>query len=171
MKSIGYILFLALLPLAGCDKDENDNLKLPPATQTGARTFGCLVDGKVFGHNDGVINCFYQLIEGGYYFGISAEGNITPKYIHILGNQVSIVQGESYPLSTEDDGNFFALAAFEEANDAGYTDEIYQGELTITKFDLQTNIISGTFWFDIPHPITGDTVEIREGRFDTYFTQ
>uniref|UniRef100_UPI003899E6B3 DUF6252 family protein n=1 Tax=Tenacibaculum tangerinum TaxID=3038772 RepID=UPI003899E6B3 len=52
-----------------------------------------------------------------------------------------------------------------------HTSANYTGELTITRFDLTNKIVSGTFWFDIKHPTTGATVEIREGRFDTLFTQ
>lgn len=51
------------------------------------------------------------------------------------------------------------------------TDGTYTGELTITKLDYTNNIVSGTFWFDLKHPATGETVKIREGRFDTHFTQ
>ncbi|WP_397337511.1 DUF6252 family protein [Paenimyroides tangerinum] len=53
-----------------------------------------------------------------------------------------------------------------------YTDNInYKGEFTITKLDLQKQIISGTFWFDVKDPKTGEKIEVREGRFDTHFSQ
>lgn len=100
MKSIGYILFLALLPLSSCDKDESDNLKPPPATQTGARTFGCLVDGKVFVHNDGVINCFYQWTDGGYYFGVHGKNDAeNPTSIFIGTYDHPLIEGETYVLT------------------------------------------------------------------------
>jgi len=44
------------------------------------------------------------------------------------------------------------------------------GKLTITKLDFEKRIVSGIFWFDLQHPITGERIEIREGRFDTLFT-
>ncbi|WP_338157225.1 hypothetical protein [Avrilella dinanensis] len=43
--------------------------------------------------------------------------------------------------------------------------------MTITRFDIDEEIVSGTFWFDLENPWTGETIEIREGRFDTHFSQ
>jgi len=49
---------------------------LPEATQTGAGTFGCLVNGEPFVDNSGNFNCFYQLVDGEYYFGIRARDEV-----------------------------------------------------------------------------------------------
>lgn len=38
--------------------------------------------------------------------------------------------------------------------------------MTITKLDMENQIISGTFWFDVQDPKTGETREVRDGRFD-----
>ncbi len=46
-----------------------------------------------------------------------------------------------------------------------YTNTIKTGELKITRVDLANSIISGTFWFDAINT-AGETVEIRQGRFD-----
>ncbi|RRJ91607.1 hypothetical protein EG240_05250 [Paenimyroides tangerinum] len=51
------------------------------------------------------------------------------------------------------------------------TNSTYIGEMTITKFDLANEIVSGTFWFDVQNPWTGEKIEVREGRFDTHFSQ
>ena len=42
------IVFTFLLLIASSCKKESNKDKLPPATQTGENTFGCLVNGKVF---------------------------------------------------------------------------------------------------------------------------
>ncbi|CAD0001286.1 hypothetical protein [Flavobacterium salmonis] len=53
MKNL-LLLFTALFILTSCDKDKDDDKptnpidQLPPVTQTGANTFGCLLDGEVF---------------------------------------------------------------------------------------------------------------------------
>ncbi len=51
------------------------------------------------------------------------------------------------------------------------TSQIYSGQLTVTKLDFTNNIISGTFRMDLVNPYTNEIVEIRDGRFDTLFTQ
>ena len=50
------------------------------------------------------------------------------------------------------------------------TDDQNSGELTITRLDLNAQIVSGTFFFDIIDE-NGESREIREGRFDMRFTQ
>ena len=52
-----------------------------------------------------------------------------------------------------------------DAEDALTTSE-YTGEMTITRFDMEEEIVSGTFWFDVQDPKTGETREVRDGRFD-----
>ena len=65
------VLFLSFfLILTGCDKNDDTDNSLPPATQTGEDIFACYVNGEKFIHR-GTLNCFYQLIDGEYYFGIN----------------------------------------------------------------------------------------------------
>ena len=45
-----------------------------------------------------------------------------------------------------------------------YTTNLLNGELKITKLNTQQRIISGTFWVDAI--LSGEKIEIREGRFD-----
>lgn len=77
-------LSVLLLTSAKCRKDKNNNPidQLPPETQTGANTFGCLVNGEVFKPggaqlNGGSLNSVYQFImpntSSGYTFGVSAK--------------------------------------------------------------------------------------------------
>jgi hypothetical protein len=69
MKKKLYILLLLFCAMAGlvcvsCDNDDDSGCVsvdcLPEATQTGAGTFGCLVNGEPFVDNSGNFNCFYQ---------------------------------------------------------------------------------------------------------------
>jgi hypothetical protein len=72
------LLFLALT-LNSCDNDDDSPRdpisQLPPATQTGANTFGALLDGEPFIPSDGInpLDCVYQLVNGEYYFAL--QGN------------------------------------------------------------------------------------------------
>jgi len=51
-------------------------------------------------------------------------------------------------------------------NNTSYvTKDNFKGELVITFFDSEKNIISGTFWFDAVNS-EGEVIEVRDGRFD-----
>ena len=52
-----------------------------------------------------------------------------------------------------------------------WTDSIITGQLTITHFDQQKQIVSGTFYFDAVEATSGDTVHVTDGRFDMNYTQ
>ncbi len=85
-----------------------------------------------------------------------------------------IATGETYSLLEVIDGNAWGSGSFKNGNTnsiSSNTNQEFTGKLKITKFDFATNIISGTFWFDLKNPINGETTKIREGRFDTFFTQ
>ena len=173
------ILTLPFWGLGGCNKDDDKpadpvNL-LPPITQTGAGTFGALVDGKPFIGKNPYFNCYYQFVDGGYYFGLGGEDERSlPQYIYILSENIQLKQGETYELLDVEKGNAYGGGGFifsYTSSSQSYTNKTFTGELTITKLDFTNNIVSGTFWFDLKHPVTGERVKIREGRFDTRFTQ
>jgi hypothetical protein len=170
------ICFLALTVLfIACKKDDDytSTSPLPPATQTGKNIFACKVDGKSFIHNEGSINCFYQFIDGGYYFGISGDNySSNPVGISLGTINKTISEGDIYSLLSSDSGNAGGSVFFRTNDISGETAETsseYSGELHITKFDEVNQIVSGTFWFDVKHPVTGERVEIREGRFDAVY--
>ena len=171
------ILLLLLAIAFGCDKDDNTTTQaLPPATQSGKGTFACYVDGRPFiDKSGGWFNCFYQVVDGEYYFSIQGRNeNNSIRTVIIATTDKTISQGEVLPLVANQNGNAWGGGRFNLPNntaEGSYTNSQYSGELTITKLDYTSHIVSGTFWFDVKHPITGETVEIREGRFDTLFTQ
>jgi len=86
----------------------------------------------------------------------------------------TISEGETLQLLRNINDNAWAVSGFYlniNSSQSSNTDENYTGELTITKLDFTNHIVSGTFWYNIKNPYTNETVEIREGRFDTLFTQ
>lgn len=176
MKNLLLIFFTSFV-LISCDKDDNPQPvnpvdQLPPATQTGKNTFGCLLDGKVFTPGNGAnpLDCVYQLIDGEYYFSLQANSEISTNLIRIgcSTQKLQISQGSTYQLNDKIDGNAFGKYFFE--TDFSYTSQIQTGELKITKLDFTKNIVSGTFWFDV-EDANGIIHQIREGRFDMQFTQ
>jgi hypothetical protein len=179
MKKIVFIS-LFIFSLSSCSSDDDKEKQLPPATQTGAGTFACYVNGKHFiDKSGGYFNCFYQLVDSKYYFGISASDdklfNSNLNWaIGISTTNKTISEGEILLLLENIDGNAWAGGSFNTSTvggDASYTNSQHTGELKITKLDFTNHIVSGTFWFDIAHPTTGEIIQIREGRFDTLFTE
>ena len=174
MKNKLYIFILLFLVL-GCSSDDDSCVGidcLPEATQTGAGTFGCLVNGEPFVDNSGNFNCFYQLVDGEYYFGITARVN-RDDYIRIsIGSLGSAIQeNTTVELKEREDGNFYALLSFDCICPRGRTSSDLPGNLTITKFGTNPNIVSAEFDFTVTDPNTGKVYEITEGRFDAQFNR
>ncbi|NGZ89033.1 DUF6252 family protein [Psychroflexus maritimus] len=139
---------------------------------------GCLVDGKVFlpkheGINPTVV-VNYQFFEGDYYFSLSFKDQrgVGVKSIHIGVLKINLEAGQVYVLNknNHDNGNFTGGGgSYNLSNSYNfYTNTNNTGELTITRLDLSSSIISGTFWFDAVNE-EGEIVEIREGRFDVTY--
>jgi len=179
MKTKLFLLLFITTFLSGCKSDDNKNNTLPPATQTGVGTFACYVNGKAFiDKSGGWFNCYYQLVDGGYYFGIGGNTKRTMNNglwsIGMGTYNKTISEGKTLLLvKGGEEGNAFGGGGFSFPNIyyiVSETNSEYTGELTITKLDFEKRIVSGTFSFDLQHPVTGERIEIREGRFDTLFT-
>lgn len=99
-KNYALLLLLPiLLGLLSCNKDDDRPTDpvdlLPPITQTGAGTFGALVDGKPFIGNNPYFNCYYQFVDGGYYFGIGGDDDV--------GSLMSIIIGTRHKTISENE--------------------------------------------------------------------
>lgn len=109
MKNLHFLLFVALTLFSSCHKDDDPIApidELPPATQTGAGTFACLVNGEPFIDNSGSFNCFYQLVNGKYYFGIGGDDDELDLFGITLGTyNKEITEDETYILLEAIDGN------------------------------------------------------------------
>lgn len=187
LKPYTFYLFIAFLLVTGmkCKKDETGIEALPPATQEGKNTFGCLVNGEAFtpkGSNLGgpVLSSYYQYLNSptaqGYFFNVSAdmEGDNISKSISIGANNVIIKQGSKYQLKNYPnvDEVYARLIIISNSGTINQyeTINIYKGELLISKFDETKQIVSGTFWFDAVNK-NGEKVEVREGRFDVKYVK
>tara|TARA_R110000823_G_scaffold315357_2_gene446707 strand:+ start:98 stop:628 length:531 start_codon:yes stop_codon:yes gene_type:complete len=176
MKKI-FLLLLTTFTLSCCNKDDDTPSCqgidcLPPATQTGAGTFGCLINGEPFVDNSGFFNCFYQLVNGKYYFGIQAEDNVSNISAISIGSlQKEIIIGEIIPLNLRVNNEFYALLDFNTLQTAGSTTSLEDGFIIFSKFSTDSSTVSATFEFTITNPNTGLIYQITEGRFDSLFTQ
>jgi hypothetical protein len=166
-----------------CKKDDQNPIdQLPAATQTGANTFGCLVNGQLF-LPKGVLfgppflTSYYQYLNRsnatGNYFNVSGtkKDNNINETVSINLEALNLVQGQKYTLKNYPNvGEAFAqyFTVDLQANINSYvTNNIFNGELYISKFDETKGIVSGTFWFDAVNS-KGEKVEVREGRFDVH---
>lgn len=176
---------LLLLMASGCKKHKAKPALelLPPATQSGANTFGCLVNGQAFTPKgpslSPILSCYYQRLytssSKGYFFSLSASDkskNDMVFNVNINTDSLQVEEGQTVLLSQGLKG---------EASGAYYVGQIYTskeyrtnsqliGQLLITKLDSLQQIVSGTFWFDAVNP-SGEKVEVREGRFDVRYTR
>lgn len=168
------LLFSAVAGLGGCSSDDDGCVGidcLPEATQTGAGTFGCLVNGEPFVDNSGDFNCFYQLVDGEYYFGIQAKDNVSDiSQIFIGSNQRQIEINSIIDLSNDSPGDFYGGVNITNLGGTFRTANL-SGTIEFTKFTLNQNIVSAKFEFTIINTNNNTIYEITEGRFDAQFNQ
>ena len=169
-----------MVTLLSCKKQPVDQLSLlPPATQTGANTFGCLVNGKAFVPRKSFslivrtdLKCTYGYTEHGYLFGIGASRDLdngSSDVVDITTDSLKISEGEVIPLTKE-----FTPAMASGGYDLNLsfytTDANATGQLTITHLDTVKHIVSGIFQFNAVSK-GGDTVKVTNGRFDVHYPQ
>lgn len=174
------LLLFAAFTFSTCKKDNtNTESQLPPETTTGAMTFGCKVDGKVFVPKDGngKPGLFVQYVnlgnvpDGGWHLNIPAINWQSDKRenINISTDSLLVQEGTTYVLKNE---RAFAQAFYEEVNSGSVIVfsklDNDSGYLKIKKFDQINHIISGTFSF-IGTNSNGEKMNITEGRFDVKY--
>lgn len=187
MKNLLFLFLILQLTLFSCSKDDNKSQKpidqLPPATQTGANTAGCLVNGEAFlpkGTSLGgpILSCFYQQNQYGYHLGLSIVNKTfdIDKVINVAANPSQLVENTTYSLIDIKDNSVSYISNFGEytiysnvSSPISFeTTNTVTGELKITKLDTQQRIISGTFWYDAINT-NNEKVQVREGRFDMHY--
>ena len=164
MKNIKYtyllLLFsLMLLASAKCKKELTIPVpKLPAETQTGAKTFGCLVDGEIWVPTGKsmlpaigtsiqfeILNLKTNKGDEAVIFNISSFNIVGDYNLSTTNNTAQFIKGANIYKSTN-------------------------GTLTIIKYDKANKILSGRFYFTAKDNITNKTATITDGRFDVPFT-
>ena len=178
--SLTSLLFILLLITFSCSKEDDcDNPVdcLPPATQTGANTAGCLVNGQVFlpaGQSLGsgsILQAQYVFHNDQYIFGLSIRDRTGThnEMVAVETKMDQLFSGETYQLkscSEHSNTGFYLIGGG--LIDGYVTTEQITGELKITPLDEAKKIISGTFWFDAIND-DNEIVQVREGRFDVHY--
>jgi hypothetical protein len=191
-------LFLLLLTtfIISCSTDDSSNnpvLKLPPETQTGANTFGCIIDGKILIPRSGNTSQINPLsgarLTRGYpafdfdYLELkiidhkSRNGSILFFHIHDaiengIGNYV-IDESNGFTAIDGLEHHYLYCDVYSSKTNSyqRYMSSNNSGTFTITRFTLGSEntgtIISGKFTCkvrNINDPT--DEIEITDGRFD-----
>lgn len=169
-----FIACLSFWLFTACNKEPDE---LPPATQTGANTFGAKIDGKKWVPRGFGIFPASNLLEARFItptsiiinarnFGSSPNetefelliSDVTGPGTYLLNNNVTLPAYVSY-------GYYFKRRFT--PTDEWLTSSTYTGTVTITKLDVVAKIISGTFEFNaISIFDTPLTISVTEGRFD-----
>ena len=168
MKLLLIPLLLFTLSIS-CKKTTAEIDKLPPITQTGANTFGCLINGIAYipSGNDGNFSNFRldidpSLDSGGVLIRVYCLKNGAKEKITIGSTGIKKI-GE-YTISNM---SFTKMdIEFDFCSTTSITDFFSIGVLQFTKYDLINNIYSGTFSCKIKSSQCIDTVYITDGRFD-----
>ena len=178
------LLLLVTLMISGCSsckKEVTDANGLPPATQTGANTFGCLINGQVFipgnaAPGETAVQANYQYVDGGYHFrlvGIKGHGTDVTE-MGIGTDSLKLIQGDSIKFSSDSSNTIGLAYALYSKGLTSYHTKLpkYSGSLFITHLDSVNQIVSGTFWFNaITFDGSNDTVSATNGRFDVRYTR
>jgi len=181
MKKLFFLPLFGLLFLAVSCPNNNPPTPtpppdvLPPATQTGANTFGCLINGKVWlpggGGQPSIVPSYFKNT-----FSIGVQ-----KSVYNLTNQPIVMQLFDFSVKPVYDTGKYYIKNKNLTGGVGFEDQIskctytyndkdsLQNWVHITKLDKTNLIISGTFNFLFTNT-TCDTIKMTSGRFDAKYT-
>ena len=167
------LLLAALLGLSQCKKKDPDPVdKLPLATQTGANTLGCLVNGQAWTPqgNNGSSNYSVSYDQSPYgVFDLRTyryQQQPTDNFQYLILFARELLGPKSYDIGDIASTRvswYDRLTGCDMSSDE--TGTYHKGTLTITRLDRQAGIISGTFDFTLAKPGC-DTIKVTHGRFD-----
>ncbi|MFC4686255.1 hypothetical protein ACFO4P_04810 [Epilithonimonas pallida] len=186
------LIFLLLCIVICCSRDndtETDNTsQLPAETQTGANTFGCLVNGKLFYPRDGSFSTAGSA-NAVTWWGDTSEGSNLYRELDVNnfkdGKPINNFWMHLQDIPTKGTGeyiwmdsnfkhgidglmqNYVYVKAFDYNTSTWkwYTSYENSGKTIITKYGGQP-IVSGTFSGKLRSADGKETIEIIDGRFD-----
>ena len=194
---LAFMLLALMLKSTKCEKNnpepnEPKELTLPPATQIGANTFGCKLNGHVYVPKGtiggpGIGYKRYHQSEGKlristrnvHDFGAKTisnyKGGFKTLWIDLFVTSGVYTAGQYSGFQNTQLGIPFHFAVANDSIDpnVGYeywVDSTKTNSINITRLDLQNFIVSGTFEFTVIHDdiyqVGHDTIKVTEGRFD-----
>jgi hypothetical protein len=185
MKTKLFIIIpLIFLLISSCKKHEDN--ELPAATQTGANTFGCKINGVNWVANGSNDSFYPQALQGGIrVIDTSLSGTLNQfkrqlliraynkdksSFNLVIGKEpfanTYLINKTTIPEPAE--SNYINYGAFSGMGGWYMTDSTHQGSITITYYNESRCIVAGTFQFDAVNKNTGEVIHVTEGRFDRY---
>ena len=180
-------LFVLLLPLTltySCKKnsDPTKNAKLPAATQEGKNTIGFTINGEVWIPYYKCRSFGNPCAEFSARYGVS--GGAAPNAIDFAFTRKRENKSSSLSISSSGLGTITTMGSKIDSIDVSFTAENWSGntgafggpylggtnKFIVTKIDYQNQIISGEFELVlIEQNGTGNTITLKDGRFDFQF--
>ncbi|WP_017734113.1 hypothetical protein [Nafulsella turpanensis] len=164
-----YLPLLVFLCLFSCKKGEE---VLPDATQSGENTFGAYVNGELWvpkGRPSTFEPNFSLTFDPGYHGGTlqiqayRVQDNDQTKFEYIQISAIEIESEGLYYLDNTQKGSvIFEGDCYFQGSEEGVSQE---GNLEITRLDLEVGIIAGKFEFTLAKAGC-DTIRVTDGRFD-----
>lgn len=188
LVSLTSFMMMVLMPSCKKEKLEGPLSELPPATQEGAHTFGCLINGKPWvAHLDpGVFTPSIREITSGY--NETVRGVSSDYFFKLISTRItysdSLDQSFAFFLKPIKSIGIIDLNNLEVkdiafrtsiADGLGtdleiyYLDTLYNNNLEITALNTESNYISGLFDFRFVDDKGLDTLDVTEGRFDVRY--
>ena len=162
------LLLAALLGLSQCKKNDPAPVdQLPPATQTGANTFGCLLNGQPWvPYGTASFSIYYDPNYRNGTINIDTSrpiGNSSYQTITLASDSLKTIG--RYPLTIPGHQEALFIDTKTGCRFLGSDPYYRSGFLNITRLDLQAGVIAGTFEFTLAKPGC-DTIKVTQGRFD-----
>lgn len=176
------LLVATSLLAGGCRKEAAD--PLPKATQTGANTFGCRLNGEPWLPNGyhrmsgEVVKVSASYETTGACAGCFCVGAFRRERVYddieLVVNKLDHVG--TYPLNTTNHWSQPWIAGgryrpLQPSSTDYLTDSLRTGTLTITRLDTVARIISGTFTFSAHQTGGTQVASVTDGRFDVSYSE
>jgi hypothetical protein len=187
------LFFLTILSLVGCSKEdpqvEDPLAKLPPETQIGANTFGCIINNQVFYPRDGTSSLFNPAGKGLILWGAPGGTQdydeleirnlqdakpansmiIHLQNLHQLGIGEYVWKVSNFQSSIDGLMQNYVYAKIYDDDVKGwrfYGSYENSGKVVITKYDFTNRLICGTFSGRLRLRNSTQEIDIVNGRFD-----
>jgi VCBS repeat-containing protein len=161
------LVFTVLFFLGACKKDISE---LPPATGTGADTFGASVNGKLWTPQKFGVVPSAEILEAHYipdgviinarnFASSPKESEFKFEIKGVNGPGVYHLNGESGSYAYYVERKITPIGEWK-------TNAQYTGTVTITTDDRTNKILAGTFQFQAASLYSDDPITVTDGRFD-----